>query len=431
MRGIYTTERRHGTHAAMGRLLPSPRAALAMLTGLNLLNYLDRFLPFAVLPALSATLHLSDARSGMLQTLFIVSYILVSPLAGWLGDRSNRFGVAAVGVLVWSAATFASGLAPGFLALAIARALTGVGEASYVVVTPSLLSDYYPPERRGRALAIFYAAIPVGTAAAYGIGGQVEAHFGWRAAFLIVGVPGALLALALMLFRDPPRGALDAKTAHAAPTTAEALRALRRRPSFIYNTAAQTIFTFSTGGLAAWMPTYFVRARHLSLADATLKFGGLLLLAGFVGTLIGGRAGDRLARQRADGHFLLSAVTLIATLPFTLLAILNPSPAIFWPAMGVTLLLVFVNTGPLNAAMANVLPAHLRGRGFAINVVAIHLLGDAISPPAIGAVSDRVGLEAPVLATGLLLVIAGLVLLAGRPALRRDLQAPAASAVPA
>jgi len=413
----------------MARLLPSPRTALAVLTGLNLLNYLDRFLPFAVLPALSASLHLSDTRAGLLQTLFMGSYILVSPIAGWLGDRRSRFGIAAIGVLIWSAATFGSGLAPAFLALALARALTGVGEASYVVVTPSLLSDYYPPERRGRALAIFYAAIPVGTAAAYAVGGQVEAHFGWRAAFLIVGGPGALLALALAAFRDPPRGRYDAKVSKAEPTVREALRELRARPSFIYNTAAQTIFTFCTGGLAAWMPTYFQRARHLSNADATLKFGGLLLLAGFIGTLLGGRAGDALARRRSDGHFLLSAVTLIATLPFTLLAILHPSPAIFWPAMFATLLLMFVNTGPLNAAMANVLPAQLRGRGFGINVVAIHLFGDAVSPTAIGAVSDRIGLETPVLVTSLLLVAAGLVLLAGRAALRRDLQA--AAVVPA
>jgi predicted MFS family arabinose efflux permease len=410
---------------AMGRLLPSPRAALAVLTGLNFLNYLDRFLPFAVLPALSAALHLSDARAGVLQTLFMVSYMLMSPVAGWLGDRGSRFGVAAVGVLIWSAATFASGLAPAFAALAIARALTGVGEASYVVVTPSLLSDYYPAERRGRALAIFYAAIPIGTAAAYAIGGQVEAHFGWRAAFLIVGGPGALLALALAFFRDPPRGRFDTGPPEPPPALREALRVLRRRPSFIYNTAAQTIFTFCTGGLAAWMATYFVRARHLSASNATLKFGGLLLLAGFIGTLVGGRAGDRLAKRRADGHFVLSALTLIATLPFTLLAILHPSPAIFWPAMGVSLLLMFVNVGPLNAAMANVLPAQIRGRGFGVNVVAIHLLGDAVSPPAIGAVSDRIGLQIPVLATGALLAVAGLVLLAGRAALRRDLRATA------
>src|SRR5262245_35839524 len=288
----------------MGRFLPSPRAALAVLTGLNLLNYLDRFLPFAVLPALSASLHLSDARAGMLQTLFIVSYMLVSPLAGWLGDRTGRFGVASVGVLIWSAATFGSGLAPAFGAMAFARALTGVGEVSYTVVTPSLLSDFYPADRRGRALAIFYAAIPVGTAAGYMLGGQMEAHYGWRSAFFLAGAPGVLLALTLFALRDPVRGGLDrAAAAEPAVSPREAGRTFRPPPILFSNTASQTIFTFTTGGLAFWMPTYYVRARHIKEADATLLFGGLLLAAGFLGTLIGGRAGDYLARRRPDAHF--------------------------------------------------------------------------------------------------------------------------------
>jgi MFS family permease len=298
------------------------------------------------------------------------------------------------------------------------------------VVTPSLLSDFFPADRRGRALAIFYAAIPVGTAAGYVLGGQVEAHFGWRSAFYVAGAPGALMAFALILLRDPVRGVLDGpRPNQAAATFRQAVQAFRARPSFFFNTAAQTIYTFTTGGLAFWMPTYFVRVRHIKEADATLLFGGLLLAAGFLGTLIGGRLGDRLARTRPDAHFLLSAVGLIASAPFTLLAILHPSPAIFWPAMFTTLLLLFINYGPLNAAMANVLPAELRGRGFAVNTFSIHVFGDAFSPLVIGAASDRVGLRAPVLATGLFLVIAGLVLLAGRGALRRDLTA--AAAVPA
>ena len=236
------------------------------------------------------------------------------------------------------------------------------------------------------------------------------------------------MALTLLAFRDPVRGIFDVVKPRVPQSTREALRALWARPSYVYNTVAQTIFTFTMGGLATWMPTYFVRVRHLRLADATATFGGLLLLAGFVGTLIGGRVGDRLAKRRADGHFVLSAVTLVVSLPFTLLAILHPAPAIFWSAMFVTLLLLFINTGPLNAAMANVLPPELRGRGFAINVVAIHLFGDAASPPLIGAVSDRIGLRAPVLATATLLVLAGIVLWAGRGALRRDLAASAAPA---
>jgi MFS family permease len=410
---------------AMARL-PSPRAALAILTGLNLLNYVDRFIPAAILPTIIAELHLTDAQAGRLQTLFILTYAVVSPAAGWLGDRSSRFHLAAIGVFVWSAATFGSGLAPTYAVLVTARALIGVGEASYSVVTPSLLSDFYPSSRRGRALSVFYAAIPIGSALGYVLGGQIASRFGWRWAFFVAGLPGIALAVTLLFLRDPPRGALDATAARATVTAKDlfgSLRALAARRSWLYNTASQTIYTFAIGGLAVWMPTYFVRVRHLPLANATLIFGGVLMLAGFAGTLVGGRLGDRLAQRRTDGHFLMSGVGLCASLPFTLLAVLAPSPAIFWPAMFVTLTLLFLNTGPLNAAMANVLPADLRGRGFAFNTMAIHLLGDALSPWLIGVASDRMGLQMPVLATGCLMVLAGVILLAGRGALTRDLRA--------
>jgi predicted MFS family arabinose efflux permease len=405
--------------------VPSPRTALATLTGLNFLNYVDRFVPAAVMPAIITALHLKDSQAGSLSTLFILSYSFISPIAGRLGDRRPRFQLAAIGVFVWSAATFGSGLAPTFLALALARALTGVGEASYTVVTPSLLSDFFPPVRRGRALSIFYAAIPVGSARGYVLGGAINAHFGWRWAFFLAGVPGAALAAGLLFLRDPPRGGLDAGAAAAAATPhgtlRESLAALGRHGSFVYNTVAQIIYTFVVGGLATWMPTYFVRIRHLPLASADLTFGGVLAAAGLVGTLIGGRLGDRLAERHPAGHFLLAGASLVASLPFAVIGVLAPSPAIFWPAMFVALTLLFLNTGPLNAAMANVLPAHLRGWGFAINTTAIHLFGDAASPYVIGFVSDRTGLQLPVLLTASLPILAGLVLLAGRKSLTRDL----------
>jgi MFS family permease len=418
----------------MGRL-PSPRAALAILTGLNFLNYVDRFIPAAILPTIIAELHITDAQAGRLQTLFILTYALISPAIGWLGDRGSRFRLAGLGVFVWSAATFASGLAPTYFYLVLARALIGVGEASYTVVTPSLLSDFYPTSKRGSVLAVFYAAIPIGSALGYVMGGQIAAHFGWRYAFFAAGLPGAVLAFVLFFLRDPLRGAQDAPppekvkkddgSVSSVVVIANAVRELLARRSFAYNTAAQTIYTFVVGGLAVWMPTYFVRERGLPEASAATAFGGILALAGFAGTLAGGRLGDWFSRRRPDGHFVLSGVTMIASLPFTLLAILSPTPAIFWPSMFVTLTLLFLNAGPLNAAMANVLPAAVRGRGFAFNTFAIHLLGDALSPWLIGGVSDRVGLRVPVLATGALVVVAGMVLLAGRKALTRDLRAAA------
>ncbi|HVZ71369.1 MAG TPA: MFS transporter [Polyangia bacterium] len=422
--------------------VPTPRAALALLTSVNLLNYLDRFIPAAILPTILAEYHISLAKGGILQTLFIFTMAFASPIAGSLGDRHPRFRVAALGVLVWSVATFASGLAPTFILLGLARAVIGFGEASYTVVTPSLLSDFYPGNRRGRALAIFYAAIPVGSAMGYVVGAQVAAHLGWRWSFFVAGVPGIVLALILATRNDPKRGAQDegagdpddsgGKIAHkhdgsvsSVVVIANAVRELFARPSFVYNTIAQTIYTFGIGGLAVWMPTYFVRERGLSEASAGTIFGGLLLVAGFAGTLLGGTLGDRLAVRRADGHFIVSGVALLASLPFTLAAILSPTPAIFWPSMFVTLTLLFLNAGPLSAAMANVLPAGLRSRGFAANTFAIHVLGDAISPPLIGLGADHMGLRIPVVATGIIIALASLVLFAGRGALARDLKAAA------
>jgi predicted MFS family arabinose efflux permease len=407
-------------------VIKKPGAALGVLTGINVLNYLDRYMGAALLPLMIPALHLSDGKAGALQSMFMIVYLITSPFVGWYGDKGLRLRLAAAGVALWSAATFCSGLATTFAALLVARAMVGVGEASYAVVTPSVIADLYPADRRGRVLAIFYAAIPVGSALGYILGGRIGKAYGWQTAFFVAGGPGILLALALLLLREPTRGTFDPPSQHQKTLSlSQALTALGTRKSYWFNTVAQTIYTFGIGGLAYWMPTYFVRERHLALSDATDRFGTALVLAGLIGTLIGGVWGDHLARRRAGAHFSFSGIALLASVPFTLLAILAKSPVIFWPAMFATLLLLFLNTGPLNAAMANVLPPELRARGFSIYTVAIHLLGDAISPSAIGVASDHVGLQLPVLVSGLMVAVGGLVLLAGRRHLVADLQAAA------
>jgi len=402
----------------------APGVVLGVLTALNGLNYLDRYVSAATLPLILSELGITDAQGGLLQSLFIVSYSLVCPLAGWVGDRQPRLRLAAAGVFVWSAATVASGLAPTYAWLLLARAVIGAGEASYAVVTPSLLSDCYAAERRARMLGVFYAAIPVGTALGYTLGGAIGAAHGWRAAFFVAGAPGAALAFVLLLLAEPRRGAMD--PASAAPPVPRGLgatlRALLSRRSYIVNTAAQIIYTFAMGGLATWMPTYFVRARGIPLATAAATFGLVLVVAGFAGTLLGGRIASAVAKRRSGADFTVSGWSLAASIVFTVPAVLAPQPMVFWPAMFVTLVLLFVNIGPLNAAMANVLPAELRASGFALTTMLMHLLGDAASPWLIGEVSDRIGLEIPVLVTGCLLTVAGAVLLCGQRTLVVDLR---------
>jgi MFS transporter, Spinster family, sphingosine-1-phosphate transporter len=402
----------------------APAVVLGVLTALNGLNYLDRYVAAATLPLILTGLGISDAQGGLLQSLFIVSYSLVCPLAGWVGDRQPRLRLAAAGVFVWSAATVASGLAPTYAWLLVARAVIGAGEASYAVVTPSLLSDCYPAERRAPVLGVFYAAIPVGSALGYILGGVIGEAQGWRAAFFVAGAPGALLAFVLLLLREPRRGAMDAPGgAGPVPLALQAsLGALVQRRSYLVNTGAQVIYTFAMGGLATWMPTYFVRARGIPLATAATTFGLLLVVAGFAGTLLGGRISSRVAKRRPGADFTVSGLSLVASIVFTVPAVLAPQPTVFWPAMFVTLVLLFVNIGPLNAAMANVLPAELRARGFALTTMLMHLLGDAASPWLIGEASDRIGLQIPVLVSGCLLAVAGVVLLWGQRTLIVDLR---------
>ncbi len=194
---------------------------LLVLTLINLLNYLDRFVPSAVLPQLKASgIVRTDFELGILAPSFIVVYMLAAPVFGHLGDRFSRTRLVAIGVALWSLATVGSGLARSYLQLFASRAAVGIGESAYVTISPALLADYYPPDRRGRIFAIFFMAIPVGAALGYVVGGLVSQSWGWRAAFFVAGLPGLLLALWVLRLPDPPRGIQDvgqAEPLHAAP----------------------------------------------------------------------------------------------------------------------------------------------------------------------------------------------------------------------
>src|SRR6478672_3835335 len=195
-----------------GTALPmlSRRAAyygLGVVTLLNLLNYIDRYILAAVLPRIQSELHLTSSQAGLLATAFLLAYFVTSPFFGALGDRLSRPRLMSVGVIAWSLATAATGLMRNFVQLLMARSCVGVGEAAYATISPALLSDYFPRAQRGRAFSIFYVAIPVGAAAGYLLGGAIEPALGWRAAFFVVGLPGVIMALLALTVPDPPRGA--------------------------------------------------------------------------------------------------------------------------------------------------------------------------------------------------------------------------------
>jgi predicted MFS family arabinose efflux permease len=378
----------------------SPRGVLALLLAVNILNYIDRQVVYALLPLLQRDLSLSDLQAGSLASAFMVVYMLAAPPIAWLADSKGRKPWIVAGVGVWSLATGAAGLATGFTSLFVSRTAVGVGEACYGAISPSFVAERFPPERRGRALALFSMAIPVGSALGYAGGGLVGDAFGWRRAFWMVGLPGLLLAaLCTLLPDDAPH--------KDTPTASAGYREVWSIPAFRHITFAGAAMTFALGGFAVWMPSFFHRTWGLSVGKAGTLFGALTVLGGLVGSLAGGWIADRIRPTRPDADLIVSGIGLAAGMPFAALAIVAPSLHATIGLLFIAEALLFLNMGPLNSAIVAVTRLETRSMAFAANILVIHLLGDAASPTLIGWGSDMFGLDRALLAACLALGLGG------------------------
>jgi MFS family permease len=405
---------------------------LAVLTLINLVNYLDRYLvPSLVESIKHSDFQLSDFQLGALNFGFLVVYTLVAPLFGIVGDRGSRPRWLAFGIFLWSAATFLSGIARSYTGLLFSRTLVGIGEASYVAIAPSLLSDYFPRRLRGRVFAVFFCAIPVGSALGYVFGGLIDKQFGWRAAFLIGGIPGVVLAVLTLFLRDPARGSGDPDEIELAPPASEpkSKSALATYRSFVANrpyvltVLGYAAYTFAVGGLAFWMPAFLERIRGVPRASATIGFGGIVVVTGFIGTFAGGWIGDYWARTSRQAYLWLSSWTAFLAVPFACLALMATTPALYYTGIVVAELLLFMSTGPINSAIVNYVAPGERASAMALSVFTIHALGDVVSPPLIGMLSDRSSLESAVLLVPLAIACGGFIwYLAGSAGQREDAQ---------
>ncbi len=365
------------------------RAALALLTALNFFNYIDRSVLFAVQPLVQQEFHRSDRDFGLLTTAFFFCYMVAAPFVGWFADRYPRRNIIMMGGLVWSGATLLTAVTHNFTELLVRHVIVGIGEASFVTIAPAFLADLFGEDRRGKILSIFYIAIPTGTAAGYVIGGYLGHHYGWRTPFYVGAAPGFLLALAIMLIPEPKRGSQD--TLAVTPERSSVL-GLARNPAFLCATLGMAMLTFALGGISVWMPTFLSRVRHLPLDRANLIFGAITGINGVVATLIGGWLGDRLLRRYFGAYYVLSGLSMGLAIPTMALAIYVAGPVMF-PAIFLTEFVLFLNNGPLNAAIVNSVAAPIRATAIAVNLFIIHLLGDAFSPTLMGWISDRSSLE--------------------------------------
>jgi MFS family permease len=374
----------------------STRQAVALLTALNLLNYVDRFVLPAVIETVRRDIGMNDQQQGLALTSFILVYMLTAPVFGRLGERASRTRLIALGVAIWSLATAAAGFAHSYGALLAARSLVGVGEAAYATLAPALLGDYYPAERRGRVMSVFYLAIPIGSALGYVLGGLLTHAYGWRAAFFAVGGPGLLLAAAALAIREPPRGQFDLEKPEPLPLGAT-LRALARNREYVWTVAGYTAYTFALGGLAQWMPAYLMRVRHMDGAGANAVFGAITVLTGLLGTAAGGTLAEALRHRVRHRYLWVSGVSALLAAPLAVLAFRLGAPAALWTAIALAEFLVFMSTGPINTVLVNCLGPAMRTTGFAVSILVTHLLGDALSPYLIGLVSDHTSLQSAVL----------------------------------
>jgi MFS family permease len=378
-----------------------PRTALLLLTLLNLFNYIDRSVLFAVQDLIKAEFHHSDAAFGMLTSVFFIFYMCAAPFMGPLSVKFSRKKVIIAGALVWSGATLLTAVTHDFNGLLIRHTLVGIGEASFVILSPTFVADMFPENQRGRVMGIFYLAIPVGTALGYVLGGLMGPAYGWRVPFYVGAAPVILLAFLLVFIPEPLLGQFDPPEKTPDRDT---LKGLAKNPAFLTATFGMAMMVFALGGLQVWMPTFLHRAHGYTLGQANNLFGLSTAVNGLVASIAGGYLSDYLLRRIRSAHYLVSAISLALGIPAMWMALYTNGHTMV-VGIFVAEFLVLLNTGPLNAAVINSVGAHVRAMALAANIFIFHLFGDIPSAWLIGYLSDhyslRVAFTGPVVAIGL------------------------------
>jgi len=392
---------------------------LLILTTINFLNYIDRQIIYAVFPLIKQDMLLSDKQLGLIGSAFVIVYLITSPIFGRLGDLVSRKGIIALGVGVWSLATVGASIAQNYSQLLLARSLVGIGEASYVVTAPTLISDYFGRERRGKALSFFVMALPVGSALGYILGGHLGEIYSWRSAFLIVGFPGLLMVLLCLKIKEPKRGAVDDAVVYEPSGDSLQIVNLRevyimllKNKQFVIAVLGLAAYGFAIGGLGAWVPTFLHRINGLPIGLANKLFGITLIASALLGTLAGGYLGDYFLKYTKKAYFLTSSTGMLIGVPILITAILSRNPSVYWPAVFFTAFFLSFAV-VLNAAIINAVHPKIRSTAMSVNIFIVHIFGDAVSPPMIGWISDLSDLKTAIMLTPIMIAVGALILLLG------------------
>jgi len=379
----------------------SPRRLLILLAAINFSNFFDRQLLSTLVEPIKQAFDLSDMQMGQLNSAFEIAYPLAAVVLGVLADRWARKRVIAIGVAVWSLATLGFGLAGSYLALALTRVGLGIGSGAYGPVGLALLSDAFPDKQRGRVVALHDVGLMAGAALGYILGGVLGDRFGWRAPFLVAGLPGMVLAVLAWRIREPQRGASELATLgenveHGNPKPQADFSLNTLRQVFAVRTLwvvylVNILISFATGGLIFWMPTFLIRVHGFSLVRAGMLAGILQVVAGLIGILAGGWLADKWAQRHPGGRLLTLGMAYLVGTPFVVVALLSTNVVLFGAAAGIAIICYTVYFPTLPSQIQDVTPPSLRATALAFSILLGHVLGHLPSAPFMGWLSDTTG----------------------------------------
>jgi predicted MFS family arabinose efflux permease len=382
--------------------------ALVLLTALNFVNFIDRYILPGVLELVKKDFDLTDEKAGALTFWFFVTYMCAAPLTGWLGDHFPRKPLIVISALLMSGMNLFTATVHSYFALNLRHAALGIGEASFSIYAPAMLADFYEPDQRNRVLTIFYTAIPVGAAVGYALGGALGGSHGWRYPFYVSAIPGVVIAaLVLFVMKEPKRGSTDEEHRGAKTAAKDTYFGLAKNPQYLYATFGLAMVVFSLGGISAWVPSFLQRVGGYSSSSSGLIVGAVTVFGGLGGTAVGGWIAQQWLKTNKRALYLISAWSALLTVPPAVMCFFGPRWAIV-PGLAVALFFIFLGNGPLNAAIVNSVSGAIRATAIALELFLIHALGDAPSPRLIGLVSDHSSLS-----TGLGLTLITMVVAAG------------------
>lgn len=379
--------------------------SIIILTFINLLNYMDRYSIAGVLSDIQNYYLISDTMAGLIQTTFVISYMCLSPLFGYLGDRYNRRLIMSVGIFIWSSVTLGSSFIGQnqFGLFLFLRALVGIGEASYSTIAPTIIADLFYGTQRTKALSVFYFAIPVGSGLGYITGSMVAQFFGsWHWALRVTPVFGLICSvLVLFLVREPRRGAADHSTNLHTTSWLTDIKYLLTHKSFMLSSFGVTCVAFVSGALALWAPTYITKSLVVGNPRITedaiktrvsMTFGVITCAAGFLGVMLGSYSASKLRRYTGKADPFVCAFGLLTSAPFLFLSLFlsRYNEYLTWILIFIGETLLCLNwTVVADILLYLVIPTR-RSSAEAIQILLSHLLGDAGSPFLVGAISDAI-----------------------------------------